>query len=143
MIDVSSIDELISKGFIIKAFSNGGLIIRCADYGRNECNTSLSPYFDNEVLKMHISVKLGEYIKTESIGIMESSEPSKRKSSSADTETKSMDERPRQYYPPASARSKTLPLPTQPRLWQNEEKGSASRNPEPNRIYYPLVYKGS
>lgn len=141
LIDVSSIDEFLAKGFIIKAFSNGGLIIRCADYRRNKCNTTLSPYFDNEVLKMYISIKLGEYTKTESIGMMESSESSKNKSSSSYRDRRNIEERPQQYIPRVSGSMKSPPV-TVPSRWQDEDR-TRFQNPEPSRIRYPLIYKGS
>ncbi|MEN6319435.1 MAG: hypothetical protein ABFD82_11860 [Syntrophaceae bacterium] len=141
VIDVSSIDDFLAKGFIIKAFSNGGLIVRCADYRRNKCNTSLSPHFDNEVLKMHISIKLGEYIKTESIGMMESAESSKNKSSSSYRDRRNTEERPQHYIPPVSGAMKSPPVTMQSR-WQ-DERSTTFQNPEPSRIRYPLIYKGS
>jgi hypothetical protein len=137
-IHVPSIDNFLSKGFVIKAFSNGGLIIRCADYRKNKCNTILSPYFDEEVHKMHISIKLGSYIQSESIGIMESTEGSKRKSSPAYIPPRRTPARTYRHNSafPASATFPALTLPTY-------RQGTDFKNQEPNRLYYPVVYRGS
>jgi hypothetical protein len=74
--------------------------------------------------------------------MMESSESSKNKSSSSsyrDREYK--EERPRYYTPPVSGSMKSPPV-TVPSRWQDEDS-TRFRNPEPSRIRYPLIYKGS
>jgi hypothetical protein len=139
-INVSSNDEFLSKGFVIKAFSNGGLIIRCADYGANKCNTTLSPYFDSEASKMHISIKLGEYTQNESLGIMESSDPSKRRPTSTYVAP------PRSNVPiprpsiPTPARPSTF---SQPSRFHSEGTSTTFQNNDPSRIYYPMIHNGS
>jgi hypothetical protein len=90
---------------------------------------------------MHVSVKLGKYVHTEAIGIMESSDSSKRNPPSVYPKPKSTVEH---IYRPVISRGISPSAPrTQPSRWQNEDKGAEFRNPEPSRLYYPVVYKGS
>ena len=152
-INVPCIDEFLSKGFVIKTFSHGGMIVRCGNVRDRKCNKILAPYFDHEVRKMHISVTLGDRTVTEAVGLLESSQRQKV--------------RIREIPPPKSVRTPDADLPPIPPGLDYLIPGAQAlrtstppgghyreqeipREPEPRyetfkvgALYYPLVNSGA
>jgi hypothetical protein len=127
-IDVPTIDDFLAKGFLIRTFSNGGLLFKCTDSRDRRCNNSLLPYFDSEVQKIRAVVRLGDYVNTAKIGLSEAYALPRSRTSSASSSMIL----PRSPYIAAQPGTYRPPI---------EEIGRGSG--KDGSLYYPLVSRGT
>lgn len=123
-IDVPTIDAFLAKGFVIRSFSNGGLLIKCADSRNRRCHKTLLPFFEEEVKRIRMVIRLGSYVNTAKVGLSESYGSSKSGSAS----------------PPLRTPSST---PSKPGRYEPPIERPAKKVPSDGSLYYPLVNKGN